>query len=56
MKSVSPNAIDTRFEDRNLFQMLDSGIADMKAGRELPLADAFQRITELREQRRIAEL
>lgn len=49
-------SIDMQYEDRNLFQMLDSGISDMNAGRELPLADAFQRITELREQRRIARL
>lgn len=32
--------------------MLDWGIDDMEAGRELPLEDAFRKITELREARR----
>lgn len=54
---VSPNTADNmQFEDTYLFQMLDNGIADMNAGRELSLADAFQKVTELRERRRIARL
>lgn len=57
MKFVSSNAIDTKpYEDKNLFQMLDTGIADMKAGREMPVADAFQMVTKLRERRRIERL
>ena len=39
-------------EELGLFHKLDKGIADMEAGRELPLEDAFQKVTELREQRR----
>lgn len=44
-------------EDQNneaLFRMLDRGIDDMEAGRELPLEEAFQKITELRNMRRNA--
>ena len=35
--------------------MLDRGIDDMEAGRELPLEDAFRKITELRNARTNAE-
>ena len=57
MKLSSPNTTDKmQYEDTYLFQMLDSGICDMEAGRELPLADAFQKVTELREHRRNARL
>lgn len=53
MKLTSPNTTDNNlFKDTYLFQMLDSGICDMEAGKELPLADAFQKISELRECRR----
>ena len=38
-----------------LFRMLDRGIDDMEAGRELPLEEAFQKITELRNLRRNAK-
>lgn len=38
----------------NLLRMLDRGIDDMEAGREMPLEDAFQKITELRDNRRNA--
>ncbi|MCM1431459.1 MAG: hypothetical protein NC180_08510 [Muribaculaceae bacterium] len=41
-------------QNDNLFQMLDKGIDDMEAGRELPLDEAFQKITELRDIRRNA--
>lgn len=40
----------------NLFKMLDRGIDDMEAGRELPLAEAFVKITDLRNRRRNAEV
>ncbi len=41
-------------QDDDLLQMLDRGIDDMEAGRELPLDEAFQKITELRDIRRNA--
>ena len=40
----------------NFFSMLDRGIDDMEAGRELPLEEAFQKIGELRNTRRRAEM
>ncbi len=42
-------------QDDDLLQMLDRGIDDMEAGRELPLDEAFQKITELRDIRRNAK-
>ncbi len=36
-----------------LLKMLDRGIDDMEAGRELPLAEAFVKITELRNRKKI---
>ena len=41
-------------QDDDLLQMLDRGIDDMEAGRELPLDEAFQKITVLRDIRRNA--
>ena len=41
-------------QDDDLLQMLDRGIDDMEAGRELPLDEAFHKITELRDIRRNA--
>ena len=43
-------------ENNHLLCMLDRGIDDMKAGRELPLEDAFCKITELRDARRNARI
>lgn len=37
-----------------LLQILDRGIDDTEAGRELPLDEAFQKITDLRDIRRNA--
>ena len=34
--------------------MLDRGIDDMEAGREMPLEEAFEKVTELRNMRRNA--
>ena len=34
--------------NERLVKMLDRGIDDMEAGRELPLTEAFVKITELR--------
>lgn len=43
-------------QDDDSLQMLDRGIDDMEAGRELPLDEAFQKITELRGIRRNARV
>lgn len=57
MKLTSPYTPDNnQSKDTYLFQMLDNGICDMEAGKELPLADAFQKVSELREYRRNARL
>ncbi|MCM1284499.1 MAG: hypothetical protein NC242_12855 [Roseburia sp.] len=45
---------DIKQQDDDLLQKLDRGIDDMEAGRELPLDEAFQKITELRDIRRNA--
>ena len=45
---------NTPSDNENLHGMLDRGIADMEEGRELPLEEAFQKITELRNKRRNA--
>ena len=37
-----------------LLRMLDRGIDDMEAGREMPIEEAFEKITELRNMRRNA--
>lgn len=43
-------------QEYNLLRMLDRGIDDMEAGRELSLEDAFRKITELRNTRRNARV
>ena len=43
-------------EENNVLRMLDRGIDDMEAGRELPLEEAFQKINELRAIRRDARV
>lgn len=45
---------ENKQEEENLLRMLDRGIDDMEAGRELPIKDAFQKISELRKIRRDA--
>ena len=42
----------TQQEDNHILRMLDRGIDDMEAGRELPLEEAFCKIAELRDSRR----
>ncbi|RHQ89239.1 hypothetical protein DWX83_14265 [Ruminococcus sp. AF21-42] len=42
---------DKNQENNHLLRMLDRGIDDMEAGRELPLEDAFRKIAELRDAR-----
>ncbi len=46
---------DTTNHER-LLKKLDRGIDDMEARRELPLTEAFVKITELRNKRRNAEV
>ena len=53
MDRILENKNILRQED-DLLQMLDRGIDDMEAGRELPLDEAFQKIAELRDRRRNA--
>ena len=43
-------------EQNQFFEMLDRGIDDMEAGRELPVQEAFQKINELRTVRRNARV
>ena len=43
---------ETLQENEYLTRMLDRGIDDMEAGRELPLNEAFQKTRELRDERR----
>ncbi len=45
-----------KVEENNFLRILDRGIDDMEAGRELPLEDAFQKIKELRTIRRNARV
>ena len=47
---------DKNPENNHLLRMLDRGIDDMEAGRELPLEDAFLKNTELRDARRNARI
>lgn len=46
---------DTTNHER-LLKILDRGIDDMEARRELPLTETFVKITELRNRRRNAEV
>ena len=57
MEAVVQNTTDLATEKdamETLFSYLDKGIDDMEAGKELPLDDAFQKIRELRDNRRSA--
>lgn len=49
-------ATDRNKKNNHLLHILDRGIDDMEAGRELPLEDAFRKITELRNTHRNAKL
>lgn len=48
------NEVNLEAADKELLGMLDRGIDDMESGRELPLEDAFEKVTELRNIRRDA--
>ena len=52
--TVNNNAMNIKQDNEQLLRMLDRGIDDMEAGRELPLDEAFEKITELRNMRRNA--
>ena len=47
---------DIKYDEKNFFHLLDRGLDDMESGHELPLDDAFKKISELRESRRNARL
>lgn len=42
--------------EKSFLRKLDRGIDDMEAGRELPIGEAFQKISELRKNRRDARI
>ena len=46
--TLNINQADTQQDNEALFIMLDRGIDDMEAGRETPVEEAFEKITELR--------
>lgn len=48
------NQADTQQDHEALLRMLDRGIDDMEAGKEMPLEEAFEKVTELRNMRRNA--
>ena len=48
------NQADTQQDHEALLKMLDRGIDDMEVGREMPLEEAFEKVTELRNMRRNA--
>ena len=52
--SLNINQADTQQDQEALLRMLDRGIDDMEAGREMPIEEAFEKITELRNMRRDA--
>lgn len=57
MELIKDEDIARQNQNKNrdkLFRILDRGIDDMEAGRELPLEEAFEKIAELRDMRRSA--
>lgn len=56
MKLTKSRQAERLHENESFLRMLDRGIDDMEAGRELPLEDAFEKITELRDARRSARV
>ncbi len=52
MELTRSRQADALYENEHFLRMLDKGIDDMEADRELPLEDAFKKITELRDARR----
>ena len=56
MAQTIVNQQSVKQEDSKLLRMLDRGIDDMEAGSELPIEEAFKRISELRKSRRDARV
>ena len=56
MELTKHESQDSFTKSQTLLHMLDKGIDDMEAGRELSLEDAFTKIRELREIERNAEI
>lgn len=56
MEVTKSRQIDTLNENEHFLRMLDRGIDDMEAGRELSLDEAFKKIMELRDARRNARI
>ena len=55
MKVTKDKSKESIIAGEDLLQKLDEGIDDMEAGREMPLEEAFEKITELRNSGREAE-
>ena len=53
-RTIEEVNIEKNINDSHLLRLLDRGIDDMEAGRVLPLEEAFEKITELRNKRRDA--
>lgn len=56
MELTKGRQADTLHENEHFLRLLDRGMDDMEAGRELPLEDAFRKIMELRDARRNARV
>lgn len=56
MELTKSRQAERPYENESFLRMLDRGIDDMEAGRELPLNNAFKKITELRDIRRNARV
>ncbi len=52
--TLTNNPIDVKSDNETLLRTIDKRIDDMEAGREFPLYEAFEIITELRNVRRNA--
>ena len=46
--TLNINQANTQQDQKALLRMLDRGIDDMEAGREMPIEEAFRKISELR--------
>ena len=46
--ALNINQVDIQQDNEELLRMLDRGIDDMETGREIPVEEAFEKITELR--------
>lgn len=54
--ALNSSQINGKCDKETLLKMMDRGIDDMEANRELPLDEAFEKITELRNIRRNARV